>query len=201
MNRCLEATRSEPVRHESSRVERLRLERVRHGQRPDPEQLVTSLRPRLERLARYYARRTGQDADDLLQEAWVGLLEALPQVNPSIGSAEHFLLQRARWRMLDAIKRSHARRLEPLDEVDHPAADGLADQCVAAADVEQFERGLKATQRDVLACLAAGLTWREAGRELGCTSANIAYHVRQIKAQYEVWSNGGRPVAAVKDGG
>ncbi|HET6453664.1 MAG TPA: class I SAM-dependent methyltransferase [Armatimonadota bacterium] len=29
--------------------------------------------------------------------------------------------------------------------------------------------------------------WREAGNTLGCTSANIAYHVRQIRRRYEEW--------------
>jgi len=37
--------------------------------------------------------------------------------------------------------------------------------------------------------LLRGLTWRETGHALGCTSANIAYHVRQIRRHYEVWSN------------
>ena len=43
--------------------------------------------------------------------------------------------------------------------------------------------------------LLAGFTWREAGDALGCTSANIAYHVRQIRRQYEAWS--GADVIAV----
>ncbi len=51
----------------------------------------------------------------------------------------------------------------------------------------EFLSRLNTTQRRVLACLAAGLTWREAGRVLGCTSANVAYHVRRIRQQYEEW--------------
>ena len=47
---------------------------------------------------------------------------------------------------------------------------------------------LKAPQKAILDCLMAGLTWREAGTALGCTSANIAYHMRQIRRQYEEWS-------------
>ena len=46
-------------------------------------------------------------------------------------------------------------------------------------------------QRAILDCLLAGLTWREAGSVLGCTSANIAYHVRQIRRQYEEWAGDG----------
>ena len=37
----------------------------------------------------------------------------------------------------------------------------------------------------------SGWHWREAGRELGCTSANVAYHMRQIRRQYEAWSGAG----------
>ena len=37
-------------------------------------------------------------------------------------------------------------------------------------------------------------TW-EAGSALGCTSANIAYHVRQIRRRYERWA--GVSLAAV----
>ena len=39
-----------------------------------------------------------------------------------------------------------------------------------------------------------GLTWREAGSVLGCTSANVAYHMRRIRSQYAAWQEetGGR---------
>jgi len=40
----------------------------------------------------------------------------------------------------------------------------------------------------VLNCLLDGMTWREAGDALGCTSANIAYYVRQIKEEYRQWA-------------
>jgi RNA polymerase sigma-70 factor (ECF subfamily) len=142
-------------------------------------------------MAAYYARCSGEDAEDLLQEAWVGLLESLPLLDVRIGSPEQYLIQRARWRLLDAIKRARVRRCAPLDEelVD-PLATSPIDRAVDDASLGEFARQLKPLQRAVLECLLAGYTWREAGRALGCTSANIAYHVRQIRKAYERWLGG-----------
>ncbi len=149
--------------------------------------VVESLRPRITKMAAFYARRTGHDADDLLQEAWVGLLEALPNLRLTIGSPDQHLIQRARWRLLDAVRRERLRRCVPLD--DSPASD-LAGQpgiSLEPAAMSAFSARLSPTQREVLACLMEGLTWREAGAALGCTSANIAHHVRRIRREYEEW--------------
>ena len=148
--------------------------------------LVDHLRPRLTKMSAYYARRTGEDPDDLLQEAWQGLLEALPQLDLHIGSPEHYLIQRARWRLLDSVKRARLRRCAALDEAMHlPAAP---DRCEESAHVSAFSSRLKPVQRAILGYLLEGFTWREAGDALGCTSANIAYHVRQIRREYEHWA-------------
>jgi RNA polymerase sigma factor (sigma-70 family) len=164
-------------------------ERARAGDPAAMEAVVEALRPRLARMAAYYARRSGEDPDDLLQEAWVGLLEALPLLDLGIGSPDQYLIQRARWRLLDAVKRARVRRCAALEEA---AADRLvcpvAENAVASACAGEFAGLLKARQRAILDCLLAGLTWRETGSALGCTSANIAYHVRQIRRQYEEWS-------------
>src|SRR5436309_9807678 len=90
-------------------------ERARSGDPAAIDRVVESLRPRLTRMAAHYARRCGEDPDDLLQEAWVGLLEALPSLDVRIGSPEQYLLQRARWRLLDWVKRSRLRRCARLD--------------------------------------------------------------------------------------
>ncbi len=140
-------------------------------------------------MAAYYARCTGEDADDLRQEAWYGLLEALGNLDITIGQPEHYLIQRARWRMLDAVKRAHIRRCAPLDD-SLPLPDRSHDNVLGRLSVSRFATGLKQNQRDVLACLLRGLTWRETGDRLGCTSADVAYHVRQIRKQYEEWSVG-----------
>ena len=142
-------------------------------------------------MAAYYARRCGEDEDDLLQEAWVGLLEALPALDLDIGDPEEHLVKRARWRLLDAVKRARVRRCDPLDEegADCPTVR-VAEAAIATALVADFFSRLNPMQRAVVACLLAGLTWREAGRALGCTSANVAYHVRLIRRRYEEWAEG-----------
>ncbi len=139
-------------------------------------------------MALHYARVSGENADDLLQESWVGLLDALPNLDLTVGTPEQYLLRCARWRLLDAIKRGRLRRCLPLDESVTGGLNRAADDGgLAAIAPAEFVRGLKATQRAVVACLLRGLTWREAGDALGCTSANVAYHVRQIQREYHAW--------------
>ncbi len=165
--------------------------RARRGEPAAVAHIVEALRPRLTRMAGYYARCAQEDADDLLQEAWVGLLSALPELDLGIGSPEQYLIQRARWRLLDAVKRGRVQRSLPLEEALREAlADPASGEAQAGALVADFVRHLKATQADVLDCLLSGLTWREAGARLGCSSANVAYHVRQIQHQYERWDGG-----------
>lgn len=169
------------------------LERAKLGDASAVKSLVEALRPRIVSMAGYYARRCGEDTDDLLQEAWLGLLEALPEVDLSIGTPEQYLIQRARWRLLDTIKRARVRRCLPLDEsyMDDMAAPDHED-AMSSAFVNDFTVQLKSVQQMILCYLLGGLTWREAGALLGCSSANIAYHVRQIRRQYEEW-DAGRP--------
>ena len=172
---------------------------ARNGHPVATAAVVDRLRPRLVSMALYYARRSQEDPDDLLQEAWLGVLEALPDLDVRIGSPEQYLIQHARWRLLDAIKYAHLRRcasLEPnaLDEqTDEAEAHSAIEMMVAEACVEEFAGRLKTAQREVLGCLLRGLTWREAGSVLGCSSANIAYHVRQIRLHYERWSTESLP--------
>ena len=161
---------------------------ARAGDRRATATLASQLRPRLERMSAYYARRCGEDADDLLQEAWLGLLEALPTVDPRIGSPEQYLVRHARWRMLDSVRRSKRRRCDAL-------AEEAVERLIAPSEggplewlaVEEFVACLTEGQRALIACLMSGLTWREAGRALGYTSANVAYHVRRIRQRYEAW--------------
>jgi RNA polymerase sigma-70 factor (ECF subfamily) len=163
---------------------------ARKGNAAATTEVFGALRPRLSRMAAWYAHRCPEDADDLLQEAWLGVLEALPALDVRIGDPEQYLLQYARWRLLDAVKRSCRRHPEPtLDDeqlalASCPAAD---DETLASCDLFGFLRELTQIQRGVLACLLAGLTWRETGDMLGCSSANVAYHVRRIREQYGVW--------------
>jgi len=163
-------------------------QRARDGDPMAVRLLVNDLRPRIRKMAAYYARRCGEDADDLAQEAWLGLLEALPELDMSIGQPDQYLIARARWKMLDLVKRERVRRCLPLDDVclETPCPH-VSDEATALAHTSEFVGHLKPTQRRVLECLVSGLTWREAGERLGCASANIAYHVRKIRRRYEEW--------------
>lgn len=162
---------------------------------PSREAALARLQPRLEKMARHYARRCGEDADDLIQEAWVGLLQGLRELDPRIGDPYQYLAMRAKWRVLDAIKRARVRRTEALDEAGSRVLDvpGRARSCTdgpaAHADTQDFARELSGTQREILGCLMDGLTWREAGARLGCSSANVNYHVQEIRRRYERWNN------------
>lgn len=155
------------------------------------EILVDSLRPRLARMAARYASWCGEDQDDLLQDAWLGLLEAIPNIQIHIGDPSQHLIQRARWRMLDSIKRSKVRRCSPLDETTNIAVSITDEHATGGVHVSDFATRLSPKQREVFDCLLDGLTWREAGKALGCTSANIAYYVRQIRNHYKEWDSEG----------
>lgn len=164
-------------------------DRARAGDPDAIEAVVADLRSRVERMAAYYGRCSGEDPDDLLQEGWLGLLEALPNLDLRIGSSRQYLVQRAKWRILDAIKRARLRRCDHLDAAatERLPSDRSEDPS-GAASVGEFTERLKDTHQRILGCLMDGLTWREAGETLGCTSANIAYHMRQIRREYEQWS-------------
>jgi len=172
-------------------------ERARDGDPLATAALVDALRPRVTKMAFHYARRCREDPDDLLQEAWVGLLEALPALDLDIGSPEQYLVSRARWRLLDAIKREHVRRCASLDDVADEHVCRM-ETGASTASAAEFIRSLSRTQRAVLGCLLAGLSWREAGEFLGCTSPNIAYHVRQIRRRYQEWSLASETAGSIK---
>jgi DNA-directed RNA polymerase specialized sigma24 family protein len=102
--------------------------------------------------------------------------------------AEQYLIARARWRILDTIKRERIRRCTSLDDDLLPLADTHNTGCPdEEAYASEFARQLAPTQRRVLDCLLRGLTFRQTGEVLGCASANIAYHVRKIRRSYEEW--------------
>jgi RNA polymerase sigma factor (sigma-70 family) len=150
---------------------------------------LEALRPRIDRMARLYARYANEDPDDLQQEAWLGLLEGLRELDASIGDGRQYLIKRARWRVLDAIKRARLRRCASLENAPADVAQS-GDTCQSGrASAKEFQRLLPRYQREVLSCLLRGMTWRETGDQLGCSSANIAYHVRQIRERYRQWES------------
>lgn len=163
--------------------------RARGGDVAAQDSLRERLRPRLESLAGYYAARTGMDSADLLQEAWLAVFEVLPTVDTSIGTPSQFLLRHARWQILDHIRWSKRRSCESLDSVDDTIAD-YSSARPGTGDVEarmlvaDLERRLNERQKSILKGLLAGRTWRQIGDSMGCTSANVAYHVRGIREAY-----------------
>jgi len=157
------------------------VEGERLGDRPTQEALLDSLQSRIEKMAAYFGRQSGVDEDDLRQEAWLAVLEMLPRLDPTVGSPEQHLLKRARWRILDIIRWQRRRRHLALSEVESHATyldtrDNL--------DLGLLQSRLTLPQRRILRALMEGYTWREVGAQVGCTSANVAYHVRRIREVY-----------------
>lgn len=162
------------------------LTKARRGDALALDTLFQQLHPRLSSMAAYYARRCAEEADDLRQEAWLGVLEALPTLEMHIGDPEQYLLRYARWRLLDAVRRS-LRRIAPLPFEE--AGDMMVCEAGDAPVVRAFLTRLTPVQRAIIACLLAGCTWRETGALLDCTSANVAYHVRRIGERYREWDD------------
>lgn len=169
---------------------------ARDGDTFAQDRLREALRPRLESLAGYYASRTGMDAADLLQEAWVAVFEALPTVDVTVGTPAQYLLKHARWQILDHIRWNKRRSHDTLDDtlVETPdiadnnfgtgsARPGTHDVEVKMM-IEDLERRLSERQKMILQGLLDGHTWRQIGDSLGCTSANVAYHVRGIRQAF-----------------
>jgi RNA polymerase sigma-70 factor (ECF subfamily) len=141
-------------------------------------------------MARYYARCCGDDPDDLIQEAWIGILKALSVVDISIGIPEQFLIKHARWSILDAVKRSkRSVAIQGHEYIIDTISDSTSDLCHSESVTREFISRLTGIQHDIVICLLEGLTWRETGDILGCSSANVAYHMKQIRKLYEKWNN------------
>ncbi|MBC8104890.1 MAG: sigma-70 family RNA polymerase sigma factor [Cytophagales bacterium] len=171
--------------------------RARSGDVVAQDRLRETLRPRLESLAGYYASRTGMDSADLLQEAWVAVFEALPTIDVTVGTPSQYLLKHARWQILDHIRWNKRRSHEMLEDsftetmeaadnnfaISSTALPGTSD-VEAKMIVEDLERRLSHRQKAILQGLLDGHTWRQIGDSLGCTSANVAYHVRGIRQAY-----------------
>jgi RNA polymerase sigma factor (sigma-70 family) len=173
------------------------IRRARDGNAAAVRALVDALRPRITKMAAYYGRQTGEDADDLLQEAWIGLFNALETVDLTIGQPEAFLIQRAKWRMLDAVKRQRRGCSStdgnvceaPLSSLEEMLPSTEWEDAESEIVVRSFAETLKPIQSNILLHLLYGLTWRETGTQLGCTSANVAYHVKQIQVSYYRWGD------------
>jgi len=148
-------------------------------------QLATALRPRLCSMARYYSRRGNLEYEDLLQEAWCAVYEALPETKLHIGQPEQFLLRRARWAVLDYLKWSLRRQMERLDEGHQEAAAIGTPEVDLRLALGDLAVGLTPVQRQVLVLVMEGDTCTSAAGKLGCTTANVSYHLGQVRRAVE----------------
>ena len=148
----------------------------------DSARMLDTIKSRIEKMAAYFGRQCGVDADDLRQEAWVAVLETLPNLDPTVGSPEQHLLKRARWRILDSIRWQRRRQHLALTDLELNSASYLDPR--SDVDLAELQSRLTPIQKRILRGLLEGYTWREVGDIVGCTSANVAYHVRRIRQVY-----------------
>jgi RNA polymerase sigma factor (sigma-70 family) len=147
-------------------------------------ELAEALRPRLNSMARYYARRGNLDYDDLLQEAWCAVFEALPETRLQIGAPQEYLLRRARWAILDYLKWSLRRQMAPLEDDQGEALTAEREtETVLRLAVDRLAENLTPMQQNVLGLLMEGESCTTAAGKLGCTTANVSYHLGQVRRQ------------------
>jgi RNA polymerase sigma-70 factor (ECF subfamily) len=163
------------------------LERAQDGDRLSQAHVMKTLQSRIEKMAAYFGRQSGVDPEDLRQEAWVAVLEMLPDLDLNIGTPEQHLLKRARWRILDNIRWQRRRQHLALCDVHADSAPYLDPH--SSVDLGLLQSRLTLMQRRILRGLLEGYTWREVGALVGCTSANVAYHVRRIREAYQRLEN------------
>jgi len=147
------------------------------------ETLFRDLHGRISRMASYYARCSGAEPDDLLQEAWLAVLQARGQYKPALGPLRPWLVRSARWRLLDVLKH---RRFWETSAASPEEQSGRGDD--ERLEAEEFIESLTVVQQRIVRCLLIGSTWRDTGDELGCSSANVAYHMREIRQRYQLWT-------------
>ena len=161
------------------------IEQARQGNAAAREQVSDLLRDRVVRTAGHYASLTGMDREDLQQEMWLGMLLGLQQVDVSIGDPLYYLFLRGKWRLLEAIRRSERERAESLE-----SGAAVPDRTVFEEEVcsrwmaLNLEGRLRGPQRAILNGLLQGHLQEELAQSLGCTAANVSYHVRKIREGY-----------------
>ncbi len=143
---------------------------------------------RLRRSVRHYAvslsMRTGADRNDLEQEGWVGVFEALREVDVKIGKPQFYLLKKARWRMLDYIRRRSRNDLVFMENVPERETSGSSTMPLFI-----FFKRLNEKKREILILLQKEYTRREIGGILGISAANVTYHVKQMRKIFRLGSN------------
>lgn len=159
------------------------IEKARQGDRAAREEISSLLRDRVLRTAGHYASLTGMDRDDLQQEMWLGMMMGLQQVDVSIGDPLCYLFLRGKWRLLEAIRRSERERAESLEATAAAVPDRarFEDEVWSKWVTGQLQSRLRGPQRAILTGLMQGYLQEELAQSLGCTAANVSYHVRKIR--------------------
>lgn len=161
------------------------IEQARTGNARARQQIHDLLRDRVVRTAGHYASLTGMDREDLQQEMWLGMLIGLQQVDVNIGDPLYYLFLRGKWRLLEAIRRSERERADSLDaEVSVPDRAIFEDEVCNRWMTVQLAARLRGPQRQILQGLLQGHLQEELAQRLGCTAANVSYHVRKIREGY-----------------
>jgi RNA polymerase sigma factor (sigma-70 family) len=161
------------------------VERARQGDDAARQQISDMLRDRVLRTAGHYASITGMDREDLQQEMWLGMLLGLQHVDVTIGDPLCYLFLRGKWRLLEAIRRSERERTESLD-----AGAAMLERASFEEEVGsrwlalRLASRLRGPQRMILEGLMQGYLQEELAQSLGCTAANVSYHVRKIREGY-----------------
>jgi RNA polymerase sigma factor (sigma-70 family) len=158
------------------------IERARRGEAAAREEISELLRERVLRTAGHYASVTGMDREDLQQEMWLGMLMGLQQVDVTIGDPLCYLFLRGKWRLLEAIRRSERERAESLESgASVPDRAHFEDEIHSRWLAARLWADLRGPQRAILQGLMQGYLQEELAQELGCTAANVSYHVRKIR--------------------
>jgi RNA polymerase sigma factor (sigma-70 family) len=168
-----------------STATRQTIEQAQRGNREALSCIQIQVQSRVRAAAAYYAFATGQDADDLQQEMWLGVLAGLRDVDPTVGDPIQYLLKRGKWKMLEAVRRI-VRHPEAQLEESLPLADPRPFEQEVVCDwiTTELQQRLRGTQALVLDWLLQGFQQEEIAQRLGCTAANVNYHVRKIRESY-----------------
>jgi len=127
--------------------------------------------------------KSGERAEDVVQEIFVRLWDNPEQFDPERGSVRSFLLLQARTRSLDLLRAEGARRRREQSDVAGEAEVATPELAVIAeAEVGQVRRAierLNAPEREAIElAFFGGLTYREVAEVLGDPEGTVKSRIR-----------------------
>lgn len=151
--------------------------------------LLRTLQPKIVRYCRGHIgrhQRAYASADDVAQEALLGIVRALPNYRGTAEGFAAFAFSIARHKIADFQRASYRDQSvlvekfpEPVDAV--PTPDEVFAQAVVRAQLETLLDTLKPKQREVLVLrLIVGLSTAETAQAMSCTPGSV--RVRQHRA-------------------